>query len=416
MSTFHRQRLFSGIRDSHQVPVQSDWAYAIRKQARLILLPLFREVIVTWKEGKNGKRPYLTELAVELYQGFFQNGTVRMSVHSEVEKIISKFLDTLNKDELDVLGFYYLSNQTEVDNFYQEILEREESEQITTDKEDQEVGKVFQNCFKHLNKDYLMGFLMEELGETENVFSNLEVEEVTLDTQSIILINEAFSDYLDIPYGEISLIQKPGEEWDYWERVYEEERKTIGKKLAHDQHKEWLECWLLPDGDFKVKGDLEFPEDSDHAAKTWVQEELQDILVQLETRLIESYSLEEQDIKYTFFTKWEDIKNCDLVNGIAFFADQIDRFGAYDLQLGIKFYLVSEIQKDHQIWSARTCFDFDKRLFNLEDQMDPVSAWVVTIEEMIFQLEAELSMMEKEKVIDALFNKINEDYLKQYGD
>jgi len=105
MSDFHRQRLLSGIRESHQVPIQADWAYAVRKQARLILLPLFREVIVGWRIEKTGKRPIITGLASELFLGFFKSGSIDLSTHAQLEKVISKFLESLSKSETGILKF-----------------------------------------------------------------------------------------------------------------------------------------------------------------------------------------------------------------------------------------------------------------------------------------------------------------------
>jgi hypothetical protein len=415
MSTFHRQRLLSSIRESNQVPVQADWAFAIRKQARLILVPLFRQIIVDWYAEGGVKFPRISALAEDLYWGLMRNGELPKESEIKARGIVKRFVSELKASDKAILKFYFWTSEKEIDELFQSQISSTISDSNSLEEDQVAVGKSFLENLSKLTDEQLLEQVLNELKELENIVSGDEVKK-GFDVDSVIRINENFSDYLDMPYGEVTLVQVPGDEWDYWVRVYEEERKTIGKKLAHDKHKEWLECWPLPDGDFKVKGDLDFPEDSDYAAKTWILEELQDILVQLETRLIENYSLEDQNIKYTFFTKRGNLKNCDLISGIAFFADQIEHHGAYDFQPGINFYLVLEVQKDHQIWDAQTTFDFDKRLFDLEDQIEPVSAWVVSIEEMIFQLEAQLSMMEKEKVIEALFSKINEDYLKQYGD
>lgn len=414
MSQFHLQRLLSGIQDSHKVPVQADWAFAIRKQARLILVPLFRQIIVDWYAEGGVKFPRVSALAEDLYWGLIRIGDFPKESEIRGREIVKSFISELKASDKAILKFYFWTSEKEIDQLFQTQISSTNSDSNSLEEDQVAVGKTFLESLSKLTDEQLIEQVLIELKELENIISGDTVKK-GLDVDRVILVNENFSDYLDMSYGEVTLVQVPGDEWDYWERVYEEERKTIGKKLAHDEHKEWLECWLLPDGDFKVKGDLDFPEDSDYASKTWILEELQDILVQLETRLIERYSLEDKNLNYTFFTKTGDIKNCSLSSGIAFFADQIDRHGAYDLQPGINFFLVSEKRKDHQIWGAQTSFAFDKRFFDLEDQMEPISAWVVSIEEMIFQLEAQLSMMEKERMIEALFSKINEDYLKQYG-
>lgn len=414
MSQFHLQRLLSGIQDSHKVPVQADWAFAIRKQARLILVPLFRQIIVDWYAEGGVKFPRVSALAEDLYWGLIRIGDFPKESEIRGREIVKSFISELKASDKAILKFYFWTSEKEIDQLFQTQISSTNSDSNSLEEDQVAVGKTFLESLSKLTDEQLIEQVLIELKELENIISGDTVKK-GLDVDRVILVNENFSDYLDMSYGEVTLVQVPGDEWDYWERVYEEERKTIGKKLAHDEHKEWLECWLLPDGDFKVKGDLDFPEDSDYASKTWILEELQDILVQLETRLIERYSLEDKNLNYTFFTKTGDIKNCSLSSGIAFFADQIEGHGAYDLQLGINFYLVFEIQRDYRIWETQMTFAFDKRYFDLEDQMEPVSAWVVFIEEMIFQLEAQLSLMEKERMIEALFSKINEDHLKQYG-
>lgn len=213
MNHFHRDNLRSGIRESHQVPVQADWAYVLRKQARLILLPLFREVIVDWREDKTGKRPILTELAQELFRGFFASGSIRSSIYLDVEKIVSNFLDSLNKSEKAALGFYFLSNEGEVDSIYQDVWSRDETEETTLEADEQEVGQILQNCVQQLNREELIEFLMEELGEIENLISDVTPSDLFSPKIKIptIEVQSSIAQVLQTSEQEINLLKTKAE-------------------------------------------------------------------------------------------------------------------------------------------------------------------------------------------------------------
>lgn len=414
MNSFHRQRLFSGIRDTHRVPIQNHWAYAIRKQARLSLLPLFREILFEWKKVKGIERPYLTELAVELYWGFFHTGSVRMSGYSEVEKIISNFLDSLSKHELGVLGFYYLSDQDVVDTIFQEIIDNKEAEEGSPEADDQEVGKVIQNHFQHLAKDDLMEFLMEEMGEIENIFSHFEVEAFVLDTQSIILINEAFSDYLDIPYGEISLIQIPIEEFDYWNKVSAEELETVGKRVQTSNGLEWVESWLLPDGGIRVKGDFLDEPDRDKAAILAIPKELRGVIRQVHDQLKETYQLLDNQIHYTFFTQRESLENILPREGIDFFVNQIKAHGADDFVGHINLSIRRYQNKALQEWGTQIPVYLDLRHWLDEDETNEYKVWVLSIGQEEMPLETTFSDKQIESIAQAILAEIHRSYQLDY--
>jgi hypothetical protein len=410
MNSFHRQRLLSGIRNTHRVPIQNHWAYAIRKQARLSLLPLFREILIEWKIEKGIERPYLTELVVELYWGFFHTGSIRMSGYSEVEKIISNFLDSLNKYELGVLGFYYLSDQDVVDTIFQEILDNEEAEEGSPELDDQKVGKVIQNHFQDLNKDDLMEVLMEEMGEIENIFSHFEVEAFVLDAQSIILINEAFSDYLDIPYGEISLIQIPIEEFDYWKKVNAEELETVGKRVQTSNGLEWAECWLLPNGELRVKGNLEDPEERDQATIQTIQTELPELFRLIHEQLKEDYQLLDNQIHYTFFTRRKSLENILPREGIQFFVDEIEAHGADDFEPVINIAIRRYQDKKLEEWGTQISLGIDERLWLSEDETYEFKVWVLALAKEEIPLETRFTDEQKEDIVKDILTTISESY------
>lgn len=414
MNHFHRQRLLSGIRDSHQVPVQADWAYAIRKQARLILLPLFRELIVSWRNERTGTRPIISELALELLLGFFKSGSIHLSVHAQLEQVISKFLQSLSKKEIGILKFYFLSKEREIGDIFQEVLDSDESEDTTLEEDEKETGKRFLDRIQQLDHDELIGFLMGEVGEIENIFSNLEVETDALDTQSIELINESFSDYLDLPYGEISLIQKPVEEWDFWEKVTAEEPETVGKRINTESGLEWAECWLLPNGELKPKGNLEDPADRDQAAIQSIRQELTVILNAVQEQLIQHYGLSDSQIHYTFFTKRESLENVIPGEGIQFFVDQIEVHGSDDFEPGINLDIRRYQHKTLQEWGTQISLDITERYWGTEDEQYEFKVWVFSVEREEIPLETRFSEDQKEAIILTILGHIHHTYHLDY--
>jgi len=414
MSDFHRQRLFSGIRDSHRVSIQYHWAYAIRKQARLSLLPLFREIIVCWKEGKSGKGPFLTELAEELFSGFFQSGSIKMSVHSQVEKIVYKFLESLDKQELGVLGFYFLSKNSEVDAIFQNSLDSGEFDETSPEEDDEEVGRTFLQKYQQLSKDELTGFLMEELGEIENILSNSDVES-GLDAEAITRINEQFSNYLDLPYGEISLIRIPGEEWDYWGKVTAEELETVGKRVNTDRGLEWVECWLMANGQVRIKGDFIDSPERNQAAIQAIRHELSEILKAVHEQLIKHYGLFDSHIHYTFFTRRETLENVVPVEGIQFFADQIEAHESDDFEPRINLDIRRYKNKVLQEWGIQIRLGIDDRYWQTEDEMYEFKVWVLSIEAEETPLEIRFSEDQKESIVKTILDQINRNYQLSYG-
>lgn len=410
MNQFHRDNLRSGIRESHQVPIQAHWAYAIRKQARLMLLPLFRELIVGWKTEKTGKRPIISKLALELLLGFFKSGTIHLSVHSQLEQLISKFLGSLSKQEIGVLEFYFLSKEREIGDVFQEVLDSDESEDTTLEEDEKETGKRFLDRIQQLDQDELIGFLMGEVGEIENIFSNLEVKSDVLDTQSIELINESFSNYLDLPYCEISLIQKPIEDWEFWEKVTAEEPETVGKKFQKGSGLEWAECWQMHSGYLKIKGNLEDPADRNKAAIELVRQELPEILKAVQEQLTQHYVLMDSHIHYTFFTRRETLGNVVPEEGIQFFADQIEANGADDFEPRINLDIRRYQNKTLQEWGTQISLGIAERYWLTEDEQYEFKVWVFSVEGEETPLETHFSEDQKETIILTILGHIHQAY------
>lgn len=413
MSLFHRQRLLSGIRETHQVSVQSDWAYAIRKQARLILLPLFRELIVCWKVEGIRETPCLTELATELYRGFENIGQISESTLPIAKEKVSGFIQTLSNSEKSVLKFYFLSEDLSTELLSQQIIEPITDDPISLDKIDKGVGKQLKAQFKDFSDVHLESHLLNELREIENIISNSDLE-IGLDTEAITRINEGFSDYLDIPYGEISLIQKPIDEWEFWEKVTAEEPETVGKRIHTERGLEWVECWLLPNGRIRVKGDFLDEPDRDKAAIVAIPKELRRVIRQVHDQLKETYQLLDNQIHYTFFTQRESLENILPREGIDFFINQIEAHGADDFVGHISLSIRRYQHKVLQEWGTQIPVHLDLRHWLDEDETNEYKVWVLSIGQEEAPLETTFSEEQIESIAQAILAEIHRCYPKDH--
>lgn len=413
MSLFHRQRLLSGIRETHQVPVQPDWAYAIRKQARLILLPLFREVVVCWKEEKNGKRLYLTELSEELYLGFQKVGQMSDRIFPLAKEKVSGFIQSLSYSEKSVLKFYFLSEDLSIELLSQQIIEPITDDPISLDKIDKDVGKQLKAQFKDFSDVPLESHLLHELREIENILSNSDLQ-IGLDTEAITRINEAFSDYLDIPYGEISLIQKPIDEWEFWEKVTAEEPETVGKRIHTERGLEWMECWLLPNGRIRVKGDFLDEPDRDKATIVAISRELRRVIRQVHDQLIETYQLLDNQIHYTFFTQRESLENILPREGIEFFINQIEAHGADDFVGHINLSIRRYQHKVLQEWGTQISVHLDLRHWLDEDETNEYKVWVLSIGKEDTPFETTFSEEQIDSIVHSILGEIQRTYQLDY--
>jgi hypothetical protein len=409
MNHFHRDNLRSGIRESHQVPVQADWAYAIRKQARLMLLPLFREVIVDWKDEKTGKRPFLKELAAELFRGFYRYGGVPVSMQERVSEKVLFFINQLSEAEKSILKFYFLSEDKNIEALANENIEKIQDDPIPLDKLDRLVGKTLKIQFSQFSESELERCVTDELHEIENIISDSDLDS-GLDTEAITRINESFSNYLDLPYGEISLIQKPIEEWDYWEKAAAEEPETIGKRIRTDSGLEWVECWLLLNGQIRVKGDFLDEPDRNDAAIQVLRTELLEILKAVHEQLTQHYDLMDSHIHYTFFTRRETLENVVPEEGIQFFVDQIESHGADDFEPRINLDIRRYQNKTLQEWGTQISLGIEERYWLTEDEQHELRVWVLTMEGEETPLETRFSEEQKEAIILTILGHIHHTY------
>jgi hypothetical protein len=402
MNEFHCNRLRSGIQESHRIAVQPDWAFALRKQARLLLLPLWRKVAIQWTTERGIQKTQLTELAEELFRVYSYPRGISSDVHFELNEVLSPFVGELSISDKSILKFYFLSEDENL-----EFLERDETSNFIDDlipinKLNREVGKQFASQFKHYADNNLTRGILDELRETENLISNSDCE-IGLDAESIPRINEAFSNYLDLPYGVVSLIPLPINEYDFWECEFSEERTTIKKRFHTPEALEWKECWQLANGEIRVKGNLDDQEEQDNATLQFLKKELTKLLAELEIEIITQIGIEGEAIQYTFFTRRRCEEGLNLSAGIAFFSDEVKRNGADDFEPKLNI----EIQtKQGMKLGTQLSLGPDQILYLEKDQSYEHRVWVFHIGSEQFQLETKVGKKQRKKLIQGIIEAI----------
>jgi hypothetical protein len=414
MNDFHRNRLLSGIRESHRISVQPEWAFALRKQARLLLLPLWREVVIKWITEHRVQKPQLTELAEQLFRAHSDSRGISAEVQLELNEVLARFVEDFTTSEKSLLKFYFLSEDENL-----EFLERDETESFIDDiipvnKLDREVGKALSSQFKCFSDRDLNLGVFQELRQIENLISPSDLE-LGLDAEAITRINEAFSDYLDLPNGDISLIQIPLEEWKYWENATAEMPETVGKRVQTSDGLDWAECWLLPNGELKAKGNLEDPEERDAAAIQAIREGITLILRELHSKLRETYQLLDNQIHYTFVTQRKTLENILPREGVEFFIDQVEAHGSDDFVGHINVDIRRYQKKELQEWGTQISVGIDERDWLTEDERYEFKVWMVTIAEEAIPLETKFTTDQQESIVNSILAEIDRSYQLDYG-
>jgi hypothetical protein len=414
MNGFHRNRLRSGIRESHRISIQADWAYALRKQARLVLLPLWRKVVIQWTTERGVQKPQLTELAEELFRVYSDSRRISAVVQLELNEVVSHFVGKLSNSEKSLLKFYFLSEDESLERLSNKALEEMTENEVLVTKLDRILGKSFIEQFKHFPDNNLTQGIFDELREIENLMSSSDLE-MDLDAGAITRINENFSNYLDLPYGEISLIQISIEEFAYWDKVAQDQFETVGKRVQTSEGLAWAECWLLPNGELKAKGDLEDPEERDAVAILAIREELPIIFRELYSKLRETYQLLDNQIHYTFFTQRKTLENILPREGIEFFIDQVEGHGSDDFVGHINLDIRRYQQKELQQWGTQISIDLDEQYWLTEDENHEFKVWILSIAGEAIPLETKFTADQQESIVNSILAEIDRSLPKDYG-
>ena len=414
MNDFHNNRLRSGIRESHRIAVQPEWAFALRKQARFLLLPLWRKVVIQWASERGVLKPQLNELAEELFRVYSDSRGISAEVQLELNEVLSRFVGELSETEKSLLKFYFLSEDVNLEHLANDAQEEITEDEILVTKLDRISGKSFHSQFKHFSEDDLTQGILDELREIENLISSSDLE-MDLGAEAITRINEDFSNYLDLPAGEISLVQIPIEEWGYWASATAEFLETVGKRYHTSHGLDWAECWLLPNGDLRTKGNLEDPGERDQATIRAIREELTPILRHLHSKLRDTSQLLDNQIHYAFFTQRKTLENILLREGIEFFIDQVEAHGSDDFVSHINLNIRRYQKKELQEWGTQISIAIDERHWLTEDETHEFKVWVLSIAGEEIPLETKFSEDQQESIVNSILTEIDRCYQLDYG-
>lgn len=214
---------YTSLGDKNKIPLTKDLILTILEQARIILIPFFREVslqIITNEKGN--KYPKLTNLAERILEGVFNDGTIDLDSEEEALIIAKKFVNNINKKKKSCLIFYFCSDEIVLNQIDEQMdaYGIYENENMTMEDIYVEEGCRFQKKISELanNEEELTKYLVKELYHLQNIFSTEDI--INWDAASILNANENFQEYAGKNQTLIPIIL---DEYDYWEEIMSNE-------------------------------------------------------------------------------------------------------------------------------------------------------------------------------------------------
>lgn len=214
----------SVIDEKYLIVLNQDMINALRAQARIILVPFFREICIQFEKSENQKEyPVLTSLCERIIANVFDEGEIDYESVEEAEEIAITFLSKLNNWQKTCLGIYFCSDMEFIEKLQEENEDEEEEENILTLEQmyEQDGIKIRDAAFKLSKNDTeIAEYLVKELIHVQDIFSNEDIS--NWDASSIVFANENFEEYAG--NGQI-LIPIKLDEFEYWEKLLD---KTEG--------------------------------------------------------------------------------------------------------------------------------------------------------------------------------------------
>lgn len=214
----------SVIDEKYRIVLNQDMINALRAQARIILVPFFREICIQFEKSENEKEyPILTTLCEKIIENVFEEGEIDYESVEEAEEIAITFLSKLTRWQKTCLAIYFCSDMEFIEKLQEENEDEEEEENILTLEQmyEQDGIKIRDAAFKLSKNDTEMAeYLVKELIHVQDIFSNEDIS--NWDASSIVFANENFEQYAG--NGQI-LIPIKLDEFEYWEKLLD---KTEG--------------------------------------------------------------------------------------------------------------------------------------------------------------------------------------------
>jgi hypothetical protein len=205
---------YSEINEHHQIPISGDLCTALRTQSRILLIPFFQKITLTYSTIKQGDQyPVLNGLAERIILNIYDDGELDSETEQKAHLVAIAFLSKLHSWQKNCLAFYFCTNES----FINELNEQNELSDL-----DEEIGKQIQLAVTSLlqNDNEFAYYLVKELLHLQDIFSTEDIH--NWDAASITHANEKFQLYAG--KGQI-LIPIPIDEYDYWSKIIDQEEE-----------------------------------------------------------------------------------------------------------------------------------------------------------------------------------------------
>jgi hypothetical protein len=209
------------IDEKYRIILSQDMINALRAQARVIIVPFFREICIRFENSEYGQLyPVLTSLCERIIENVFQVGEIDYESIEEANEVAMQFLAKLNSWQKTCLGIYFSSDMDFLEKLDLENGELDGNNELTIEEIYEHNGiKIKESVFKLAENDTEMASrLVNELIHIQDIFSTEDIG--NWDASSIVYANENFEGYAG--KGQI-LIPVQLDEYDYWEKIIDKE-------------------------------------------------------------------------------------------------------------------------------------------------------------------------------------------------
>ena len=413
MSFFALPKSLSAINESHQITISGPLGEAICLNARMRLVPFFRSIVQDWEDQNGNLVPVLSNLAQTLFYNFYHGQTIHLDDMPKIDQLVSTFIKSLDRYDKEVLGFYFLGNESRINELTEQRFNSKESENATFEEDCKQIGEDFKNDLKKINDEQLHDFLVDELYHLIDIIGGTYIE-MGADEYDIEEINANFCQYLEIPIGLVSLIEPPIDILLQRRLAMNNETRSV-LIMVHkpDDKIEPAECWLMPNGLLEVKGSQVTVNNYETVIST-NQQNITRLLRDIEEHLVKKFDIAFSDIHYSFRSNDQIRTNLSIEEGLAFIADLINSNCLEQFEAEIRINLVKNIQGDNLIWGGSFMFSYQLEIWQEESEIRRHSIWLLKIEDQKTPLETEFTSDQCAHIQNVILAKITQDYLQYY--
>lgn len=391
-----------------KIQLTRTWAQALNREARKLLLPLYRNICVNKEWPIIDNIPQPTEFLLDAVSSAFNYGQVYFFQHWQIGIIAKGFVDEIDNGQKEILAFYMHSTKSAIQkinedissNFYDHILEGVE--------EEQELPVVLQYLVNQLTKDDLLQWLQEELGNLDNI--------LTLDTilhwdeYSVDYVNEQFANYIGLAFGEVKLFPEHGHEYYAYQKPLEIFVHT--GDFSDYVPAKWYGQNLVPKGYHSDLGDRI------DALKALIDDSIYRLLVAIETSIVKYFNSKEylgqSRLTYTFFNHSKTIATSDYEDGIKFLNEILDDSGEENLVANLNIDLSSQIGEEKRRWGTQVQILYGSETWLNRDEDVEYPVWLLYLENEQIIIDGVLSVTQQTNIVASIVANLTRCYALEY--